>query len=91
MSSKYRVVFSKGFEKSINKIDKKQQVILLNKLMIDLDNSINPRQFGKALVGNLKGLWRYRYGDYRIIVHIQDNELIILALEVGHRKDIYKK
>ena len=91
MSNQYHVVLAKSFRKSVKKLDKQQQVILLNKLMKDLENTSNPRLFGKALVGNLKGLWRYRYGDYRIIVHIQDDELIILALEVGHRKDIYKK
>ncbi len=91
MSNQYHVVLAKSFKKSIKKLDKQQQVILLNKLMKDLENTSNPRLFGKALVGNLKGLWRYRYGDYRIIVHIQDSELIILALEIGHRKDIYKK
>lgn len=49
----------------------------------------NPRAKGKALVANRTGQWRYRVGAYRIIVNIQDSELIILALEVGHRRDIY--
>ena len=49
----------------------------------------NPRAKGKALVANRTGQWRYRVGAYRVIVNIQDNELIILALEVGHRRDIY--
>ena len=49
----------------------------------------NPRAKGKALVANRTGQWRYRIGAYRVIVNIQDNELIILALEVGHRRDIY--
>ena len=37
----------------------------------------------------LKVSWRYGVGAYRVIVNIQDSELIILALEVGHRRDIY--
>ena len=90
MDNNYSLLLSSNFKKAIKRIDKKQQVILLNKLLIDLDNSQNPRQNGKALVGNLKGLWRYRYGDYRVIAHIQDDECIILALEIGHKKDIYK-
>ena len=49
----------------------------------------NPRAKGKVLVANRTGQWRYRIGAYRVIVNIQDNELIILALEVGHRRDIY--
>ena len=50
----------------------------------------NPRQTGKALKGSLKGLWRYRIGDYRLICQIRDDELIILVLEIGHRKAIYR-
>ncbi|MGF3084332.1 type II toxin-antitoxin system RelE family toxin, partial [Streptococcus pyogenes] len=56
-----------------------------------LDGLNNPRQFGKALTGQYKGLWRYRVGNYRVICDIVDNEMIILALEVGHRKEIYKR
>jgi mRNA interferase RelE/StbE len=41
------------------------------------------------LVGNHSGEWRYRIGDYRVIVEIVDNELVVHALEVGHRKNIY--
>ncbi len=48
-----------------------------------------PRQFGKALQGQLANLWRYRIGDYRVIVEIQDSELIIQVIKIGHRKDIY--
>ena len=41
-------------------------------------------------LGNKTGLWRYRIGNYRVIADINDDRCIILALEVGHRKDIYK-
>ncbi|GHU72895.1 hypothetical protein FACS189413_16640 [Bacteroidia bacterium] len=56
----------------------------------NVDGSENPRAFGKALVSNLKGLWRYRVGNYRIICAIQDEECIVLALNTTHRKDIYR-
>ena len=49
----------------------------------------NPRLFGKGLSSNLSGLWRYRLGKYRVICQIKDNELIILVVSVGHRKNIY--
>lgn len=57
---------------------------------LNIYNTDNPRVYGKALDGNLRGLWRYRIWDYRIICEIQDEKLIVLALEIGHRKDIYK-
>jgi mRNA interferase RelE/StbE len=56
-----------------------------------LGQTENPRSSGKALRGEkYKGLWRYRLGDYRLIAQIKDNELIILVLEIDHRKDIYR-
>jgi mRNA interferase RelE/StbE len=46
----------------------------------------NPRQLGKALKGDRGELWRYRVGDYRAICKIEDSKLIVLVLEVGHRR-----
>ncbi|WP_429958608.1 type II toxin-antitoxin system RelE family toxin [Enterococcus sp. AZ196] len=43
----------------------------------------------KGLSANRTGQWRYRIGNYRVIVNINDNELIVLTLEVGHRREIY--
>ena len=51
----------------------------------------DPRSRGKALVGNLAGLWRYRVGDYRIICDIEDGVLVILVVDVAHRREIYKR
>ncbi|EGF75734.1 toxin-antitoxin system, toxin component, RelE family, partial [Cutibacterium acnes HL099PA1] len=45
---------------------------------------------GKPLTGDLSGLWRYRIGDYRLICTLNDNRLTILALSIGHRRDIYR-
>jgi mRNA interferase RelE/StbE len=51
-----------------------------------LEQCKNPRHFGEALKGNKMGLWRYRVGDYRIICEIIDEQLIVLAIAIGHRK-----
>ncbi|MBQ7217767.1 MAG: type II toxin-antitoxin system RelE/ParE family toxin [Synergistaceae bacterium] len=55
-----------------------------------LEGCDNPRAYGKALKGNRKGYWRYRVGDYRIIADIQDDKIVIIITDVGHRGDIYK-
>jgi len=47
------------------------------------------RQYGKGLTANRSGHWRYRIGDCRVIVNIQDDRLIVLSLEAGHRREIY--
>ena len=59
--------------------------------MDEIATLIDPRSRGKSLVGNLKGLWRYRVGDYRIICQIKNDQLIILVTDVAHRKYVYKK
>jgi mRNA interferase RelE/StbE len=52
----------------------------------------NPRSIGQALQGEKFGeLWRYRVGDWRIICQIQDAKLVVLALRVGHRRQIYER
>ncbi len=51
----------------------------------------DPRSTGKALVGNLAGLWRYRVGDYQIVCDIEDEVLLILVVDVAHRSKVYKR
>jgi mRNA interferase RelE/StbE len=51
----------------------------------------DPRARGKGLTGDLVGLWRYRVGDYRVLVEILDAELIIVALDVDHRSRVYDR
>ena len=50
----------------------------------------DPRSRGKALTGNLAGLWRYRVGDYRIICDIDNGRLVVSVIDVGHRSTVYK-
>jgi mRNA interferase RelE/StbE len=52
--------------------------------------STNPRATGKALTGALKGLWRYRVGEYRLICDVQDHRIVVLVLRIGHRRQIYR-
>lgn len=53
--------------------------------------SPDPRAIGMALKGQLREFWRYRVGDYRILVRIQDEELLVLVVNVGHRSKVYQK
>jgi mRNA interferase RelE/StbE len=49
----------------------------------------DPRDRGKAMVGNLAGYWRYRFGDFRVIAKLEDHRLIIAVITVGHRREVY--
>ena len=52
----------------------------------------DPRSIGEALQGSKLGeFWRYRVGDWRIICQIQDAKLVVLALSVGHRREVYHR
>jgi len=86
----WRVKFTKEASKEFKKIDKGFQKIILKYLKTRVQPFEDPRQFGKGLVGNKSGLWRYRVGDYRIISQIKDEEVLILIIQVGHRKGVYK-
>lgn len=87
----YRLVLSDDVLKQLKKMDKHVGFMLAKDMQNKLDGLANPRQHGKALVEDLKGLWRYRIGNYRVICDIIDDELVVLALEVGHRKEVYKR
>ena len=87
---KYEVRFEKRAQKALKKMDKHQALIIMAWIKKNLVKTSNPREHGKGLKGNRSGVWRYRIGDYRIISHIDDNQILILILEIGHRRDIYK-
>ena len=86
----YKLEFSKRFDRQFSKLDKSTQRYIFNWLIKHLDNVENPRYSGKSLTGNKQGLWRYRIGNYRVIVDISDTNCVIIAVEGGHRKFIYK-
>lgn len=86
----YSVETTSRFDREFKKPDKYTQLMLKAWIEKNLMDCENPRQQGKALVGNKKGQWRYRIGDYRLICDIQDNKLIILAMSVGHRNKVYR-
>lgn len=82
----YKLVPTPTFKKQLKKLDaftEKQIKSYLQGVVTE------PRAKGKALRANRAGQWRYRIGNYRVIVNIKDDELIILALEVGHQWDSY--
>lgn len=85
----WKIRVSEEADKQFSKLDKgiaKQLVKYLKEKIETLDD---PRKAGKPLKGNLRGYWRYRWQDYRIICDLQDEELVILVLKLAHRKEAY--
>lgn len=87
----YNVELSERFKKEFKKLDKYTQKIIRGWINKNLVGTSAPRSHGKALKADLAGQWRYRIGDYRLICLIKDDKLIILALTIGHRREVYKR
>ena len=88
--SGYRVETTPRFDREFKKLDRYTQRMLKAWIEKHLIDCTDPRQTGKGLGANRSGQWRYRIGDYRMICLIEDDRLVILALSIGHRRDIYK-
>ncbi|HCI69638.1 MAG TPA: type II toxin-antitoxin system mRNA interferase toxin, RelE/StbE family [Balneola sp.] len=87
----WKVEFDDRARKELRKLDKQTQDRILKWLRSNLATEEDPRRTGKSLKGRMKGLWRYRVGDYRIVSQIQDEQILILVIRIGHRRDIYDK
>lgn len=82
--------FSKRADKQLSKMDAGVRRIIVAWLLKHIDGCEDPRAFGKGLTANRSGEWHYRIGDYRVLCEILDDDLIVLAIEVGHRREVYK-
>ncbi len=87
---RYKLKFTEKAIKQLKKLDKLTATLIVGWLEKNIENCENPRQRGKGLIENRSGQWRYRIGDYRVICEINDREIIVLVLEIGHRNNIYK-
>jgi len=90
MNEKYKVRFEKGAQRGLKKMGRNNARIIMAWIKKNLENCENPYAHGKPLKGSFKEQWRYRVGDYRIISHINNRKIIILLLEIEHRKNVYK-
>lgn len=89
MNSTYKLIYDDAVLRALKKLDKQVSKLIVTWITDRLIDCKNPRLWGSALKGELGEYWRYRVGDYRILCKIQDNELLILVLDIGNRKDIY--
>lgn len=74
-------------QKELQKLDKIVQKRITRYLYERI--APNPRIHGIAMSGDKSGMWRYRVGDYRIVVEQYDNILKVMVIRIGHRKDVY--
>ena len=84
----FRIFFSEKALKQLKKLDRSTASLITGWLRKNIEGCSNPRQHGKGLTADRSGQWRYRVGSYRIIVDINDEKVLVLVLEIGHRKNI---
>ncbi len=84
----YKVIWHADAIEDLLNLDKNMQTKIALKIKDYL--SSEPLTLGKPLLGIFKGLYRYRYGSYRIIYSVDRSDEKILILRIGHRREIYK-
>ncbi len=85
----WKVELSSGAERQLRKLDPGTARRLGTYLRTLVAETSDPRERGKALTGPMKGLWRYRVGDYRLVCELIDQRLVVLVVRLGHRSCVY--
>lgn len=86
----WKVEWDDRARKELRKLDQDVQKRILNYMRKHICSKLNPRRLGKSLCHDRTGLWRYRVGDYRIICEIADEQVLVLVLALGHRREVYR-
>ncbi len=86
--SRWALETSPQFDKAARKLDR-QALRRIKGYLVEVCDLDDPRTRGKGLTGDLAGYWRYRIGDCRVLVEVRDADLIVIAITLGHRSDIY--
>ena len=84
----WSVEFTPCAEKALKRLDHSVGKRVVGKLQ-EIQGADDPRDFLKPMTGPLAGMFRLRVGDYRVIIDIQDERCVVLALDVGHRSVVY--
>ena len=88
---KWTIEYAAAVQKPMQRLDPQVRRRIRDFLSTRVAGLDDPRQLGEALQGaRLGGLWRYRVGDYRILVQIQDQIVTVLVVGIGHRGEVYR-
>lgn len=84
---KYTILFTTSAAKALTKL----QDSTAAKISAMIDNlGAVPRPQGCKKLSGQDNLYRVRAGDYRIVYQIQDKQVVVLIVRIGHRRDIYR-
>jgi mRNA interferase RelE/StbE len=85
----WRVEFDRDAARDLRKLGADARRLILRYLRERIATGDDPRRFGRPLTRDLKGLWRYRVGDYRIVASIEGDRFVVLVVTAGHRREVY--
>lgn len=86
----WKLEFTKSSRRDFHKLaphDRQKVIGYLRDRVLPADD---PRRFGKPLTGDRRGYWRYGVGDLRVIVDVEHDKLVVLVIEIGHRREVYR-
>ena len=87
----WRIEFDASASKELGKLDRHVARRIVAFLRDRVATVAGPRSVGQALHGTRFGeFWKYRVGDYRVIARIEDQQLLVLIVRIGHRGDVYR-
>ena len=84
----WTIEWSDAAKKQLRKLDRQVARQIVD--YIDTKAARNPREHGKALTAQFASLWRYRVADFRVIVSIEDERLVVLVVRIGQRREVYR-
>ena len=87
---KWQIVFSKTGEKELNKLDHQSAYVIIHYLYTRILQLNHPKESGKALTRNKKGLWRYRVDKFRIICKLEEGKLVVLVVKRAQRDVVHE-
>lgn len=85
----WRVDFTPAAAKQLRKLDRQIGGRIAAYLQEVVSSCGHPRERGRGLTANRAGLWRYRVGDYRVICDLEEDQLLVLVVQIGHRREVY--
>jgi mRNA interferase RelE/StbE len=85
----WKITFEESAKKELLTLDRKAQAEIVQYLRNRIATDQDPRRFGDPLRKELAGLWKYRIGNYRVICEIQDEQITVLIIRIGHRSKVY--
>ncbi len=86
----WTVEYSDTSLKQLRRLDRQQARRILDFMTTRVAEHESPRSLGQALRGSLRTYWCYRVRHYRVICDFDDEVLRILAVELGHRREVYR-